>query len=214
MKGIPILSNFDVSKSRKFNASAPTLPTTQPGAPAIAVKGGYGCPARWNLLAPSPERVRPKEQVAQGPPSPQGHPNPPSMLWSVVQHVAPLAERPDVAMPATAMSWIMVEMCSRQHDLGRPERHIRGRQGDLTTSTVPPDLFRLIPPGAIAQVAHCRAMRPATDLAVPLGPDEPDPVADLRPVDRVEVAQLRLDRYGQVPAQASRAAVRARGRWR
>src|SRR3954467_175918 len=57
-------------------------------------------------------------------------------------------------------------------------------------------------------------MRPAAGLAAALGAHEPDPVADLLPVDRVEVAQLRLDRHGPAPAQASRAAVRARGRWR
>ena len=156
------------------------------------------------------------EQVAQGPPPTQGHANPPSMLWSVVQHVAPLAERPDVAMPPTAMSWIMIEMCGRQHHLGCPDWCIlgQGRRGDLAASPVAPSLFRLIPPATITQMLHGLAMRPAADLAVALGPDEPDPVADLRPVDRIEVAQLRLDRHGRVPAQASRAAVRARGRWR
>jgi hypothetical protein len=39
-------------------------------------------------------------------------------------------------------------------------------------------------------------------------------VTDLRPIDGIKVFQLGTDRHGRVPAQASRAAVRARGRWR
>ena len=107
-------------------------------------------------------------------------------------------ERPDVAMPATTMSWIMIEMCGRQHHLGCPDWCIRSRRGDPAPSSVAPDLFRLIPPATITQMLHGLAMRPTTDLAMPLGPDEADPVADLRPIDRVEIAQIRLDRHGRV----------------
>jgi hypothetical protein len=46
-----------------------------------------------------------------------------------------------------------------------------------------------------ARVAHHGAMRPAAGLAAALGAHEPDPVADLLPVDRVVPAQLRLDRH-------------------
>ena len=69
-----------------------------------------------------------------------------------MQHVAPLTERPDVAVSAPTMGRVVIEVCSRQHDLGRPERHIRGRRGDLATSAVPPGLFRLIPPATITQM--------------------------------------------------------------
>lgn len=95
------------------------------------------------------------------------------MLRSVVQHVAPLAERPDVAVPASATCRVMIEMGRRQHHLGRPKRYIiQARRGDLTTSTVAPGLLFLVPPAAIAQVVHGRAMWPATDLAAPLGAHE------------------------------------------
>ena len=62
-------------------------------------------------------RVGTGEQVAQGPAPTQGHANPPPVLWPIMEHVAPLAERPDVAVPAPNSGPIMIEMCSRQHDL-------------------------------------------------------------------------------------------------
>ena len=49
-------------------------------------------------------------------------------------------------------------------------------------------------------------MRPATDFGSDPWRERSGPVADLRPVDRVEVAQLRLDRHGLVPVQVSKAA--------
>ena len=100
------------------------------------------------------------------------------MLWPIVQQVAPLAQGPDVAVPAPTMGRIVIEMRCRQHHLGRPKRRIQGRRGDLTTSTVPPGLLRLVPPTAIAQMLHGLAMRPAADLTAALGTDEADPVAD------------------------------------
>ena len=67
-------------------------------------------------------RIGAGEQVTQRPLPPQCQANPPSMLWPVVQQMAALAERLDVAMPAPAVAGIVVEMGSCQHDLGRPYR--------------------------------------------------------------------------------------------
>ena len=72
-------------------------------------------------------RVGAGEQVAQCPAPAQRHPNPPAVLRPVMQQVAPLAQRPDVAVPASTVRRVVIEMCSRQHDLGRPERHIAGQ---------------------------------------------------------------------------------------
>src|SRR5215213_10521469 len=112
-------------------------------------------------------------------------------------------ERPQ--LPRSAPRWRRASVPSCRRPL---------RRGDLAASAVPPDLLLLVPPAAVAQVLHNRTMGPPADLAVALGPHEPDPMADLRPVDRVEVTQLRLNRHGRVPTQTSRVAVRARGRWR
>ena len=197
-----------------------------PPGPNMRVSGRQ--PGSWNKSFAPPDhasslpsfarrdRVGAREQVAQRPSPAQRQPDPPPMLGPVVQQVAPLAECPDVAVPAPAMGRVMVEMRRRQHDLGRATGASSGRAGEGTLRPRPSRQ-------ACCSSSHQRpsprwrtilAMRPATDLAAALGAHEPDPVADLRPVDRVEVAQLRLDRHGRVPAQASRAAVRARGRWR
>ena len=88
----------------------------------------------------------------------------------------------------------------------------QGRRGDLAARR-PARSAAPRPTSGRHPGAARLAVGPAADLAAALGPDEADPVADLRPVDRVEVAQLRLDRHGLFRLQASRAAVRARGRW-
>ena len=135
-------------------------------------------------------RIGTGEQVAQRSTPTQRQPNPPAMLRPVMEQVTSLAESPDVAMPPPTMRRVMVEMCRRQHHLGRPDRGAvgQGRRGDLAASTVPPGLLGFIPPPAIAEVTHGLAMRPATDLAATFGADEADPMADLRPVDRVEAS--------------------------
>ena len=99
--------------------------------------------------------------------------------------MAALAQGPDVAVPALAMRQVVVEMGRGQHHPGRPDRRIPGRggRGDLPPAAIPPGLLLLVPPAAVAQVPHRLAMRSATGLAAALGADEPDPVADLLPVD-------------------------------
>ena len=49
------------------------------------------------------------------------------MLRPVMQQVAPLAERSDVAVLAAAMRRVVVEMGRRQHDLGHADRRILGQ---------------------------------------------------------------------------------------
>ena len=77
------------------------------------------------------------------------------MLGPVMQQVAPLAERLDVAVPPPAMRGVVVEMCCRQHHLGRPYRLGlgRGRAGDLAAS-IAPALPRLVPRAGIPEMAH------------------------------------------------------------
>ena len=119
------------------------------------------------------------------------------MLGPVVQKMAALAERLEIAMTWAAMRRIVVEMCRRQHDLGRPGRHVQGRGGggDLAALAVPPDPALLVPPAAVAEMLDHPAVRPTARLAAPASADEADPVADLRPVDRIEEPQLRSDRH-------------------
>src|SRR3954452_24280228 len=144
----------------------------------------------------SPGCVGPGEQIPQRSPAPQRQPDPPAVLRPVVEQVAPLAECPDVAVLATAMGRVMVEMRCRQYHLGGPDRRLsQGRRGNPAAPTVPPGLVTLVPPAAIAEMLHHGTLRPATDLAAALGAHEPDPVTDLLPVDRVEVLELGADRH-------------------
>ena len=143
-----------------------------------------------------------KKQVTQRPPASQRDPDPTPVLGAVVQQVTSLAHRPHIAVSAAAMARIMVEMRCRQHDLGRPHRRAlgHGRRGNPPAPAVAPSLLRLVPPSSIAQVFHGCAMGSTTDLAAAACTYEPDPVADLPPVDRVVPAQLRLDRHDKGPA--------------
>ena len=161
-------------------------------------------------------RVGTREQVAQCSSFLERKPDLPTVLEAVVAQMATLAQGLDVTVSAATVRRIVVKVGGCEHHLGHANRHVgrRGRGGDLAVPPVTPDQTGLVPPPAIAQVAHCLAMRPATDLTLAAGAHESDPMAYLGPVDRVEIAQLPLDRHGLVRAQASKAAVRARGRWR
>src|SRR5690349_5481444 len=122
------------------------------------------------------------------------------MLGPVVQQMAALAERPEIAVARAAMRRVVVEMRRRQHDLSHPCRRIRGwgGRGDPASFAVAPDLALLIPPAAVAEMLDGPAMRSAACLAMPPGADEPDPVTDLRPVDRIEKSQLRSYRHRSI----------------
>jgi hypothetical protein len=58
------------------------------------------------------------EQVAERPSPAQRKTDPPPVLRPVVQQVTPLAERPDVTVPAPAVCRVMVEVRCGQHHLG------------------------------------------------------------------------------------------------
>jgi hypothetical protein len=96
-------------------------------------------------------RIDAGEQIAEGPPSAQGEPDAAAMLGSVVEQMAPLAERLDVAVSPPAMARVVVEMRRRQHQLGHPHRHSlgQGRAGDLAATPGATDLLGLVPPAAI-----------------------------------------------------------------
>jgi hypothetical protein len=120
------------------------------------------------------------------------------LWWAIIQQMAALAERFDVAVPWPAVPWVVVEVgCGQHHLVVRGSvSSLRVGQGNLATFAIAPDPLRLVPPAAIAEMPDGGAMRPATDLATPPGPHEPDPVADLRPVDVIERGEMHGGRYG------------------
>jgi hypothetical protein len=141
-------------------------------------------------------RIDAREQITQGAPSPQGEPDPAAVFGPVMEQVAPLAQRlrcgaaarsargrgRDVPPPAPPWSSGPAAIWPGQ---GRgPRGHARrARPGEL------------VPPATIAQVTHHLAVRPPAGLAAALGAHETDPAADLRPVDRIVVPELGLDRH-------------------
>jgi hypothetical protein len=117
------------------------------------------------------------------------------VLRAVVEHVAALAEGTQVTGPRVAR--IVVEM-------GGSERHasllevavlVVAWPGDFPAPAVPPSLVYLVKPAAVAKVMHDLPMWAAADLAASLGADEAHPGRELRPIDRVEVAELFTDRH-------------------
>ena len=76
-----------------------------------------------------PGKIGAREQVAQRPSPAQGHPNPPAVLRPVMQHMAALAKRPDVAVPPPTVGRVVIEMGGRQHHLGCPDWCILGQGG-------------------------------------------------------------------------------------
>ncbi len=118
-------------------------------------------------------------------------------LGPVVQKMAPLAERPDVPVPAAAMRRIMVEVRRREHHPGRPRHLDRGfrRGGDSSAMPIAPDPPRLVPPPSVAEMQDRHSVRPTAHLTAPARPHEAHPLADLGPVDRIEVSQLGADRH-------------------
>ncbi|VTZ51940.1 hypothetical protein MPC4_60029 [Methylocella tundrae] len=76
----------------------------------------------------SPESVWPKKQIAEGLAHAKRKPAPAAMLVPVMQHVATLAERLQVAQ--TIICRVMVEMRGRQIDMGASPDSPLARRSD------------------------------------------------------------------------------------
>ena len=111
-----------------------------------------------------------------------------------MDHVAALAETLQVALPVVAR--IMIEMRRRQDDAGLSERHriLDIRPSYWPAPTITPRVARGVEPTTIGQATDSLTMRPTASLADATSALEAHASADLRPVDRVEPAQLTLDR--------------------
>src|SRR5262249_3537496 len=136
------------------------------------------------------ECVRPGEQVADGLALFQGHQALPLMLKLIVQHVAPLAERLEIS--TDIICGVMVEMGVRQNDV-RAEGRVQGTPSEAVQgSAAPADPLAaiLVVPGAVTKVMHLAPVRTPTRLATALGTLEADHCRELRPIDRVQIAEL------------------------
>ena len=92
-------------------------------------------------------------------------------------------------------------MRRRQDDAGLAElyRFLDIRPSRRPTPAVAPRVAHSVEPAAIGQGADGLTMRPAAPLADTSGALEAHTSADLRPVDRIEPAQLTIDRQSSPP---------------
>src|SRR4051812_43118837 len=147
--------------------------------------------------ASAPSAVEAQEQVPDGLAPSQRQPAPALMLRSVVQHVAPLAERLQVSRPV--LGRVVVEVSAGQdHPRGLEwlAQPIWGRETPKGAALpVSPHASFVIPPAAISEVTDQAAVGSPAALAAPLGTTKADDGRELGPVDRVEPAMLSTDRH-------------------
>lgn len=113
-------------------------------------------------------------QIAQGA-QPEGvPPTLPAMFGRIMNHVAALAERAQVRRSAVAR--IMIEVRTRQDDIGHPDA--RKREAALhrdTLALVRSPARRIgVPPAPVAKMRDPTKVRPTALLAAPSGTLEPD----------------------------------------
>lgn len=129
--------------------------------------------------------VRTVEQVAEGAPVMRVHPAPSSMLRTVMDHVAALAQRRQLVERAVA--GIMVEVSAGQHHRrpGAESQDVFRGPSHASALAVAPAMPLPVPPSSIPQMEHPLPMRASTMLASAPCPHETHMVRELRPVDRV-----------------------------
>ncbi|KAJ8137351.1 hypothetical protein OY671_009436, partial [Metschnikowia pulcherrima] len=108
-------------------------------------------------------------------------PSPAPVFRRVMDHVAPLAQRGEVA--GRVVGRIMVQVRARDKDPRDADdrRHTRARRSRTPSASVAPSAAISVPPAAIAQVEHPPTMRTSAMLAATLGAAEADQLRQFRP---------------------------------
>jgi hypothetical protein len=134
-------------------------------------------------------------QVAQRAQAERVPPALPAMLGRIVEHVAALAQRGEIARHVVPR--IMIEMRAGQHHIGRAD----AGEVDAIADRDPPPPRRppapgaCIPPAPVAEMCDEAPMRPRAAFAARAGTTEADRVRHLRPVDRIQPAVFGADRH-------------------
>src|SRR5215203_3072938 len=166
-----------------------------PHPPRYAAFTPSSSPSLHHSSSESVGRVAAVIEIAEGSASEQREPASALVLGTVVQHVAPLAERLEVRGPVVGR--VVIKMRARQDHPRSPHRRSpqpEGRQlRERPPLSIAPAPRLPIPPATIAQVADGSSMRTATAFAPPLRPSETDRSRELGPVNGVEPAIAGLD---------------------
>jgi hypothetical protein len=121
------------------------------------------------------------------------------VLAAVMEHMAALAERLEIARPV--VGGVVIEMGGGQRHLCCGEGPVLDRRrsarnpGKRPALPVAPGCAFLIPPAAIAEVKDHAAVGSPASFATSLGPSEPDEGRELRPVNWIEPPVLRANRH-------------------
>ena len=160
--------------------------------------------ATWHTQCLDKRRVEQSEEIAQRALIVGVQPAPTPMLGRVVDHVASLAERSQVAR--RIVSRIMVQVRARDIDPRHADDggHCGNGCAHPPTAAVTPMPAIGIPPSAVTQMEYASPMRTPTMLAAPLGAAEPDQPRQLGPVDGVQPAMFGHDRHDESMSQQSR----------
>ena len=142
----------------------------------------------WRLDA-----ILAEEQVTNCPTPPVGEPALRQVERPVMQHVAPLAQAPQVGEPV--IGGIVVEMRRGQHDTGQTNIRNLDEVGPSrrAAAPVPPCRFSLIKPAPVRQAPDLGHVRPAASLAPTAGAYKSDMSAQRWPVRWVERTELMAD---------------------
>ena len=126
------------------------------------------------------------------------------MLVSIVNHVAPLAERSQVARGVVGR--IMVEVSAGDIDPRDTDdrREVYRPDPDPPSAPVSPLPTIHVPPPSVAQVEYALTMRATAMLAPPIGAAEANGFRQLGPVDRVKPAMFGHDRHDDSMSQRER----------
>ena len=145
--------------------------------------------------------IRTKQQIAERAPQQIRDPPPCEVVRAVVDQMATLAETSEVTWPI--VRWVVIEVRRRKNDTRMPDAGclLEVRPAGGPTAAIAPGARGGVIPAAVGQAANCRPVRPPACLTAAAGALEPYLPADLWPVDRVEPAQLRLNRHRGSPSR-------------
>ena len=133
------------------------------------------------------------QHVSQRPASIGVEPPPSPMLSCIVDHMAPLTERSEVA--GGVVGWIVVEVGARGVDPRHADNrcHAKARCTNPPTTPIAPLSATGVPPASIAQMKHPLAMGALAMFAPAVCATETDQFRQFGPVDRIEPAMFGRD---------------------